>query len=207
MSCAASRRRIAGEKQVLTRQRMSAPADDVDNSRRAFLRGAFLTRKGREGDEQQHPLGPAPPWHQGCLDTERCQTCEAPCVDACGLGIIKRHPNKEHLFAGQPYLDFTESGCTFCGDCVTACPMELDKTTTPAKLGQVKLETPLCLAWNDVFCMSCRSHCDHGALSFDQRRRVQLNTEACTGCGRCLSVCPTQALSFQHVARTSIDPK
>ena len=171
--------------------------DDVDNGRRAFLRGAFLSREGREAYEQQRqPLGPAPPWHQACLDTERCQACAAPCIDACSPGIIKRHP-EEHLLAGQPYLSFEESGCTFCGDCVTACPMELDSKVKPAKLGQVKLDRQSCLAWNEVFCMSCRGHCDHGALSFDQQRRMQLDADACTGCGRCLSVCPNQALSFQ----------
>jgi len=172
-------------------------ADGVDNSRRAFLRGAFLTREGRENyEQQQQPLGPAPPWHQDKIDPDQCRRCDAPCVTACTANIIKLHPN-EHLFAGTPYLNFEENGCTFCSDCVTACPMELDKTTTPTKLGSVQLNTQTCLAWNSVFCMSCRGHCDHGALSFDQQRRMQLNSDACTGCGRCLSVCPSQALSFQ----------
>lgn len=171
-------------------------AGDVDNSRRAFLRGAFLTREGREAyEQQQHPLGPAPPWHQNKLDLERCQTCDAPCVEACSPAIIKRHPD-DHLLANLPYLNFSESGCTFCGDCVTACPMNLDNSTMPAKLGRVQLDKQTCLAWNDVFCMSCRGHCDHDALSFDQQRRMQLDQEACTGCGRCLSVCPNQSLSF-----------
>jgi len=175
---------------------MSGTENNVDNGRRAFLRGAFLTREGREGyEQQQRPLGPAPPWHQGHLDAERCQACDAHCVDACRPGIIKLHP-EEHRHSGQPYLNFEASGCTFCADCVTACPMELDNATTPAKLGQVQLNKQTCLAWNDVFCMSCRGHCDHGALSFDQQRRMQLDTDACTGCGRCLSVCPNQTLSF-----------
>jgi len=176
---------------------MSSKANEVNNDRRAFLRGAFFTRKGREGYEQQRqPLGPAPPsWHQDRLELELCQVCDAPCVDACSPNIIKIHP-EEHQLAGLPYLNFTDSGCTFCGDCVTACPMALDRTVKSPKLGQVKLDRHSCLAWNEVFCMSCRGHCDHGALSLDKQRRMQLDEEACTGCGRCLSVCPNQTLSF-----------
>ena len=165
-------------------------ADGVDNSRRAFLRGAFLKREEREA------LGPAPPWHQGKLDLERCQACDAPCISACEPGIIKRHPD-EHLLAGQPYLSFEAGGCTFCAECATVCPMALAVDEAPAKLGRVKLDRQSCLAWNDVFCMSCRSHCDHGALSLDSRRRMQLDTDACTACGRCLSVCPNQALLLE----------
>lgn len=180
---------------------MSGSADYVNNGRRAFLRGAFLTREGREAyEKQQQPLGPAPPWHQDKLDLEQCQTCDAPCVSACEARIINLHP-EEHLLSGLPYLNFEETGCTFCGDCVSACPMVLDKSVTPPKLGLVKLNEQSCLAWNDVFCMSCRGYCDHGALSFDQRRRMRLDEDACTGCGRCLSVCPNQALSFQQVTR------
>lgn len=168
----------------------------MDNGRRAFLRGAFLTRAGREAyEQQQQPLGPAPPWHQDKLDPERCQNCDAPCVSACEVRIIKRHPDG-HLLAGLPYLGFDESGCTFCGDCVTVCPMSLDGSAKPVRLGRVKLDQQSCLAWNDVFCMSCRGHCDHGALSLDKQRRMQLDEAACTGCGCCLSVCPNQSLSL-----------
>ncbi len=175
---------------------MSGAVDDVDNSRRAFLRGAFFTREGREGyEQQQQPLGPAPPWHQDRLDLQRCQACAAPCVSACQAQIIKLHPDT-HLLARQPYLNFAETGCTFCGDCVIACPMALDKSVKPPRLGRVKLDQQSCLAWNGVFCMSCRSHCDHDALSFDKQRRMQLDENACLACGQCLSVCPNQALGF-----------
>ncbi len=177
---------------------MSRSTDDVDTSRRAFLRGTYFSHVGREGDKQKHlPLGPPPPWHQDKLDTDLCQDCDAPCLSACEPRIIKRYPDG-HLLAGRPYLNFAESGCTFCGDCASACPMKLDYAGNPPKLGQVKLDIQSCLAWNDVFCISCRGHCDHGALSLDQRRRMHLDADACTGCGRCLPVCPNKALSFHQ---------
>jgi len=168
---------------------MSPPTDDINLSRRAFMRGASLSRA------RQASLGPAPPWHQGKLEIDRCQHCDAPCVSACEQSIIKRHPDS-HLLAGVPYLSFEERGCTFCGECVTACPMALDAKQAEPKLGLVKLEIATCLAWNGVFCISCRSHCDYAAISLDVRMRVQLNEDACNGCGRCLAVCPNQSLHF-----------
>ena len=168
---------------------MSHSVDDMNNSRRAFLRGSFLTRESRE------VLGPSPPWHQDKLDPDRCHRCDAPCVTACGPRIIQRHPDG-HTFAGMPYINFAESGCTFCGNCARDCPMGLDSTVKQPKIGHVRLDTQSCLAWNDVFCMSCRGQCDHGAVSLDQQRRMQLDEEVCTGCGRCLSICPNQALRF-----------
>lgn len=175
---------------------MSAPVEGINRDRRAFLRGDFLTHEGRKKHEQQgQPLGPAPPWHQGQLELERCQACDAPCVDACGPSIIKLHA-AEHQLAGLPYLSFEETGCTFCGDCANACPMDLETGTKPVKLGQVSLDKQACLGWNNIFCISCRSHCDYDALSLDQKRRINLDEAACVACGKCLSVCPTQALQF-----------
>lgn len=90
---------------------MSRLADKVDNGRRAFLQGALLRRDVREA------LGSAPPWHLEKLDVDLCRSCDGPCQTACGPGIIKRYSDG-HLLSGLPYLDFEETGCTFCAECV-----------------------------------------------------------------------------------------
>lgn len=168
----------------------------MDNSRRAFLRGAFLQRQSRA------PLGPAPPWHQHKLSTEQCRDCDAPCVSACPSNIIKQHP-ADHLLAATPYLDFSENGCTYCGECAKVCPMELDSNSPAPKLGHILLDQNTCLSWNKVFCISCRNQCEAQALSIDSQMRIQLDSSACTACGQCIPACPNQSLSIHTTDRTA----
>ncbi len=176
---------------------MKSGAQHPDHTRRAFLRGAFLTRAGREDQEhRQQPWGPPPPWHAGRrIAADSCYDCDAPCVSACEPSIIRRYP-LDHVSAGLPYLAFDNGGCNFCGACADACPMDLNKTEEQPILGKAILNKQSCLAWNGIVCINCRSHCEANALSLDRRGRVQVDDEACTGCGRCVSVCPNDALAI-----------
>ena len=142
--------------------------------RRAFLLGRV---KG--------PPGPAPPCRPP--EPEHCRDCDAPCLASCEPGIIERLPDN-----GLPYLSFEQAGCTFCGDCVDACPVE----TAPAlRIGLASLETTACMAWNGTVCTSCRYACDQQAIRVDLRGRPGVDGGTCNGCGACVGVCPTQALT------------
>ena len=89
-----------------TGQKKSLSSSMIDSGRRAFLRGALLTRAGRKAAAvRQQPLGPPPPWHRGWPLQDACQGCANPCVTACEPGIIRLHP-ADHTLAGTPYLDF-----------------------------------------------------------------------------------------------------
>jgi ferredoxin-type protein NapF len=169
----------------------------VDGGRRAFLRGAFLSRNGRVGEVQRRlPLGPAPPWHRGQPLETHCPGCSHPCTAACDPGIIQRHP-ADHELAGVPYLDFSSAGCTFCKACVEACPMEFEVIDAPApRIGKARLNRDTCIAWDDVICMACSQRCDYQAITTVHQRRAQIDTEACTGCGMCVAVCPMDALEI-----------
>lgn len=166
----------------------------MDQARRQFLRGNFLTQDGREEMKQQsYPLGPLPPWHSGVLIQQDCVGCTQPCVETCETDIIKIHP-AGHDLAGLPYLDFSDAGCTYCFACVDACrvSLEADKSEKPL-IGLVELDRTSCHAWNDVFCISCMYSCDQQAIVFTWQKFPEINSELCNGCGQCVRVCPSDA--------------
>lgn len=169
--------------------------ENPDIGRRGLLTGSFLTRKGRESIERrQQPLGPKPPWHHAVM--EACASCDQACAAACPEGIIRIHPD-DHAYAGRPWLQFSATGCTFCGDCAEACLAIDSHDRKLATIGVLKLNTASCLAWNGVFCMSCIGKCDARALQMDERRRLVIEDSLCTGCGMCIHVCPVNALSIR----------
>jgi len=171
---------------------MNKIQEQPDPGRRGLLTGAFLTRKGRESvKRQQQPLGSRPPWHSQVM--QDCSHCQQECSTSCPQGIIKIHSG-EHSHAGTPWLDFSATGCTFCGDCAEACPSIESYEKESAQTGTMQLAKTSCLTWNNVFCMSCIGKCGVRALRLDAQRKLTLNDSLCTGCGMCIHACPVNAL-------------
>jgi ferredoxin-type protein NapF len=169
----------------------------MEPGRRSFLRGALLTEEGRERTvRHSKPLGPLPPGMAGALAQDGCRACERYCVSACTQRIVYIHP-EDHRLAGLPYLDFTQAGCTFCGDCSAACPVDIPAISSTQRLGSARLNQVECLAWNSIICMSCIGACRLGALSMDRQRRPTMDADHCTGCGFCVARCPVQALEVE----------
>jgi len=172
----------------------------VDSARRSFLRGRFLTREGRdEARGLVRTLGPRPPALPAALQWENpCEYCHHPCLAACDPGVIRLHP-EDHVLRGLPYLSFEQGGCTFCRACVEVCPLkpEEDADATAGAIGLARLQQDACMAWNGVICMSCEFACTHRAIRMRSQRQPVIDDERCTGCGFCVSVCPSDAISVQ----------
>jgi ferredoxin-type protein NapF len=170
------------------------PKELGDPARRDFLLG----RIWRPSETTENlSLGPLPP----CLDSATadaalaCLDCDAPCVASCDEGIVFRHPGS-HSLAGIAYLSFEEKGCTYCGDCRQACPACPEPDAEPPAIGLALLADSECMAWNGVVCRTCAFACPERAITMDPRGRPSLAAESCNGCGLCVPVCPSKALSI-----------
>ncbi|MFK7964271.1 MAG: ferredoxin-type protein NapF [Burkholderiaceae bacterium] len=157
----------------------------VSASRRRFLRGRVAAPKA--------PSAFRPPWTNELRLSEHCTSCGA-CVDACETSIISIGPDK------KPGLSFMQGECTFCQACVTACaePVFNLGQLAPWRLGVLIGDG--CLLKAGITCQLCTDHCDARALRFDLRvspsGAIQIDQDACSGCGACVAPCPASAIDM-----------
>ncbi|MCP4996832.1 MAG: ferredoxin-type protein NapF [Gammaproteobacteria bacterium] len=145
-----------------------------------------------------------PPWalHEAQF-VERCTAC-GDCVTACFDQLIVAGR------ANFPQMDFKQGGCDFCGDCLAICKAGAlsgdpqDAETRPWSLKASILNN--CLSLNAVVCRSCGEACDARAIHFKLEiggvAKPLLDSELCTGCGECFSVCPVDAVQIFSVERS-----
>lgn len=166
----------------------------VEPSRRALLKGRL-----------EYPSVLRPPWARDEPQfLENCSQC-GDCFQACETEIIVRDA------AGFPQVDFRLGECTFCRACAEAC--EEDAFRDPERdhpWRHVAVIGPACLGPQGVYCRSCGESCEAGAIhfSFNAQRVPEptVDSEACNGCGACVSVCPTQAVAIDPPS-TSHSPR
>lgn len=140
------------------------------------------------------------PWTRGEEHfTDHCTRCDD-CVGACPERIIVRGDG------GFPQLDFRAGGCTLCGACVDACKEPLFQTgRAPQQAFAFRITvSELCFPKQGIECRSCGEACEAQAIRFrfNERRMAepQIDTDACTGCGFCIAVCPVDALQRQPIS-------
>ncbi len=141
-----------------------------------------------------------PPWSVPEIDfVEQCNGC-GDCITACPENLIVVGRGK------LPRMDFLRGGCDFCADCVSVCKTgalarDVESDQTPWKI-KASIQ-PGCLSLKAVICRSCGEVCDERAIRFTLERggvaRPFLDSEFCTGCGACFSVCPIQAITLSFI--------
>lgn len=157
----------------------------IDRARRNFL------RRGRA----QQTMAMRPPWTDEQAVVECCTRC-GECADACPERIVTMRDG------GFPTIEFSAGSgtCTFCGQCALACADGVfDTARDPAWKVKALIESGNCLAESGVHCECCRDICDQGAIRFRPRLGAppapSLTSDACTGCGACIAVCPKGAIT------------
>lgn len=156
-------------------------------SRRQLFLGTF-TEKGSSAIR--------PPGSDPESFAELCNSCDL-CVETCPEGIISA--DKE----GRAELSFADGECTFCGACVEACPTgALAEDRVPTWPWRATISEN-CLSLNGITCRSCQDSCDARAIRFQLAvggtAKPLLDSNTCTGCGACVSVCPVDAVSMQQI--------
>ncbi|NGZ15356.1 ferredoxin-type protein NapF [Vibrio aestuarianus] len=128
--------------------------------------------------------------------TDDCTRCGR-CLAACETQIIT------HGDGGFPTLDFRIDECTFCYQCADACPEPIFKPRTETPWLAKAAISRACLAEQNVECRTCSEACELMAISFKLHigkvAQPVINIDDCNGCGACVSLCPTSAISVNHI--------
>ncbi|TGK11544.1 4Fe-4S dicluster domain-containing protein [Leptospira fletcheri] len=125
----------------------------------------------------------------------KCTGC-GDCMYACPYSVLFPVPNDE-LGKHLPHMDVNLNACMLCKDfpCIAACPegalLPYKKNETP-KFGKAKGWFQHCInsRTQEKTCEACAAACPvPGALKFKGNKPTF--TASCTGCGQCVSSCPT----------------
>jgi len=136
-----------------------------------------------------------PPYYDKKEDFLKCSECETKdCLIACDEKIIQ-------IQNGIPTLNFSNSGCTFCDECANACQLGVLKAEfKKEKINAEMIINPKkCIAWNQTICFSCQDICGESAIIYKGMFNPVIDLDMCTGCGFCISVCPTDAIETKII--------
>lgn len=159
----------------------------------------------------------------GALDeadfANKCAGCGA-CVKACPTSAIQLFPEQA---GGRPYIVPRLRPCTMCEEvaCTHACPSgALLPLERPAdiRIGLAKVDVTRCLRTpaqtvsrggpiEGEDCRVCVTQCPVGpsALKINDQGQVEVGS-ACTGCGICEQVCPTEPASIFIIPKAAMKP-
>lgn len=150
---------------------------------------ALLNRFAKRGSLQNMPYATSEL-------SEVCTQCkQIPCISHCPENIITLNPDN------LPTLDFSKSGCVFCGKCVDVCfehngehgGFEIQREQTQVRM---KISATSCLAWNKSICYSCKDVCPQEIKYIGMFYPEILS---CNGCGLCISRCPSDAIKMERI--------
>ena len=165
-----------------------------------------IRRQLLRGDTGARRLPLRPPWAVAePLFIDACSRC-GDCINQCPEVILIKGSG------GFPEVDFSRGECTFCGDCVKNCQTDaLQQFEQLPPWNYHATISDACITHKQVVCRSCVEQCEPEAITLTPQPggvgTPELDSERCSGCGACVSVCPSQAIQIQPTTETlSVDP-
>ncbi len=137
------------------------------------------------------------------LFLDRCTGCGL-CITACPTRVLQPSYTTYGLKGFmKPYMNFTKGFCNFdCNICGTVCPEgAIAKLPLPDKkkiqIALASFHRDRCVVQqNRTECGACTEHCPTKALFTVEETFPILHPDKCNGCGKCIRICPQEALSL-----------
>lgn len=154
----------------------------------------MITRRGFLQGHKKINVPVRPPYSHNDDFEAKCIECETKnCVASCETKIISLDENQ------IPYLNFQDFGCTYCEDCVSACPSDALSLESEQTIKAIfEISTEKCLAYNQVICSACMEPCLDDAISFIGMLSPTIDLDKCTSCGYCIGKCPSDAIVIRE---------
>lgn len=164
--------------------------------RRELFGSVASVFRGEDSKTEEETRTIRPPYNNdGSLFYRECGQCDAKCAAVCEEEIIKIGEDK------TPYLSFGMSGCTFCDACAGACEFGVLALQHKKDIDLlVNISLLSCIAWDGTMCFSCKDPCLENAIVFQGLFKPVIDQSTCTGCGFCISRCPTSAIEIEAVS-------
>jgi len=154
---------------------------------------SFLSSSLKGEEKKEKTVLLRPPYYndEDAFDRE-CQNCDGLCATSCQEQIIIIGEDK------TPRLNLTQSGCTYCDDCATACEPGVLKLEDKKLINAgIRINESSCMSWQGIMCFSCKDPCLEDAIEFKAMFMPTIDQEKCTSCGFCISRCPSYAIDIK----------